>query len=279
MSFIEQPGQRLDLHEYLAALDELPGWFDDLDALLFRCFDRIQRESGVKGDLLEIGAYQGKSAVLLGYFVRRGERLVVCDLFDSPPPSLSNAKERKGYYDDVSRETFERTFLRFHERLPEVVQCSSTELPERADLRRSFRLIHVDGSHLYEIVRKDIATARALIIEDGVIVFDDYRTLHTPGVAAALWEAVAAGDLRPICISMQKMYTCTGEIRPAVRAGLDELIRAHSELSMEIHSLLGTELAQICPSGSTVPRAKQIYWGLVAAVRRVRRQVKRRLFS
>ena len=57
------------------------GWFDDLDAAMFRAIDQVHRAIGVEGDLLEIGAYLGKSAILLGYLVRPQEHLVVCDLF------------------------------------------------------------------------------------------------------------------------------------------------------------------------------------------------------
>ena len=75
-------GSRPTIDEYLAHMHELVlGWFDDVDAAVFRAIDDVQGASGVKGDLLEIGTYLGKSAILLGYLLRPQERLVVCDLF------------------------------------------------------------------------------------------------------------------------------------------------------------------------------------------------------
>jgi hypothetical protein len=279
MQPFEQAGHRLDLGEYLALRPTLHGWFDGLDALVFQCFDRSQWESGVRGDLLEIGAYHGKSAALFGYFVREGERLVVCDLFDSPPPSSSNAEENQRFYADLSRQAFEDTFLRFHRCLPEVVQCSSIDLRGRAGLQRSFRLIHIDGSHLYEVVRQDIATAQALLVKGGIVVFDDYRWEHTPGVAAAVWEAVATRAIRPICITASKMYAGCGETSPAVLAALDSLVGANAHLRMESHSLLGTDLARIFVPPSPPPaRAKQLYSALLARLRRTRRHPARPLF-
>jgi Methyltransferase domain len=261
---------RLALEDYLAARSELPGWFDWIDIVLFQLFDQVQQEAALRGDLLEIGVYQGKSAILLEYFVREGERLVVCDLFESAASSATNAEENQHYYSDLSRQAFERIFLRFHERLPDVFQCSSTELPERAGLCRSFRFIHVDGSHLYEVVRQDIATAKSLLVDGGIVVFDDYRSEHTPGVAAAVWEAIAGRIVQPICITQKKMYAWTGQTRPAGLARLDALPAIHPSLRLESHSLLGVDLVRVYQAASAISRTKQMYWDLLAKVRRAR---------
>src|SRR6476620_129325 len=42
-----------------------------------------QRDAGIRGDLLKIGVYRGKSAILLGYALRPDEELVACDLFEA----------------------------------------------------------------------------------------------------------------------------------------------------------------------------------------------------
>ena len=270
MPSIEHASHRLDLNEYLAAQHELPGWFSDLDALLFACFDEVQRNGSVRGDLLEIGVYRGKSAALLGYFVREGERLVVCDLFDSAAPGAANVEENERFYPDLSRKSFEDTFLRFHRRLPEVFQCDSTELQGSAGLQRGFRFIHVDGSHLYDIVRQDIATAHALLVEGGLVVFDDFCRPHTPGVAAAVWEAVAARTIRPICITDSKMYASCGDVKLPVLPSLNRLIAVHTDLHMESHSLYGTDFVRIYRSTLVAPWAKQVYWGLLSFFRRTR---------
>ena len=55
---------------------DIPGWFYWLDYLLFRALLRSQAASP-PGVLVEIGAYLGKSAVVIGEHVRPGEELVV----------------------------------------------------------------------------------------------------------------------------------------------------------------------------------------------------------
>jgi hypothetical protein len=249
----------------------VPGWFDWVDVVLFQLFDQIHVETTFRGDLLEIGVYQGKSAILLGYFARDGERVVVCDVFESAASEMSNVEENQHYYSDLSRGLFERNFLRFHRCLPEIHQCSSTELQERGVLRGRFRFIHVDGSHLYAVVRQDIASAKSALIEGGIVVFDDYRSEHTPGVAAAVWEAIAGGVVRPICLTRRKMYAWMGTERPAGLTRLEGLPAAHPSLRMETHSLLGVDLVRVWQEGSAISRTKRMYWDLLARVRQLRR--------
>lgn len=69
-----------DAAQLSPALDDVPGWFSRTDQQLFEWFLTHPHASG---DLLEMGVYVGKSAILLGQHLRPGESLTVCDLFDS----------------------------------------------------------------------------------------------------------------------------------------------------------------------------------------------------
>src|SRR5262249_39634241 len=93
-----------------------------------------------------------------------------------------------------------------HDRLPHIVSCHSPRLIKVGNLSRTFRFVHVDGSHLYSVVKQDIRTAKRLLRKDGVVIFDDYRSEHTPGVGAAVWEEVVRDGLIPICLTPQKLY-------------------------------------------------------------------------
>jgi len=184
------------------------GWFEDVDAAVFRAIDHVQRAGGVEGDLLEIGTYLGKSAILLGYLLRPSERLVVCDLFTNE--ALDPALDADApFYGQLNRPAFEENYSRFHTRPATVIERSSTELPDQG-LERSFRIVHVDGSHRFDVVRQDISTALDFVVDGGIIVIDDYRTIpHALGVAAAVWEAVTSGRLVPVVATGQKLYGCS----------------------------------------------------------------------
>ncbi len=79
--------------DYLDQIDSVPGWFHPEDRKVFVGLNQIQRECSVSGNVLEIGAYKGKSAILLGYELKAGERMVICDLFGMPPETV---EERQG---------------------------------------------------------------------------------------------------------------------------------------------------------------------------------------
>jgi SAM-dependent methyltransferase len=185
-------------------MDTVEGWFVRLDADLFSAVDRWQRDAGVTGDLLEIGAYQGRSAILLGFLAREGEQLVICDLFEDQEPTATTTGDR-GLYDALQRTRFERNFLRFHDALPLIHQTPSRDLEPRL-AGGTFRFVHIDGSHLFDPVVSDIALSRRLVAPGGVVVLDDWCTPRMPGVAAAAWDAILHEELRPFAFTGDKLY-------------------------------------------------------------------------
>lgn len=182
----------------------IPGWFPQLDVDIFRFILEEQTRAGATGDLAEMGAYMGKSAVVIGSYQQPHEIFTVIDLFEDSGVDVANECENKEQYGGLSQRAFEENYLRFHAKLPVVVKGASGTL-RRFAADGGHRFVHIDASHLYKLARLDIETARALLRPDGIVVLDDFQSMHTPGVAAATWEAVSAG-LNPIVITPQKMY-------------------------------------------------------------------------
>jgi predicted O-methyltransferase YrrM len=245
--------------EYLDQIASVAGWFHPEDRSLFVGLNQIQRECSVAGNVLEIGAYKGKSAILLGYELKPGERLTICDLFGVPPETAAEHRENDQHYRGLGRGEFESNYLRFHRELPQIVQCSSTQM----DLKPgSFRFVHIDGSHQYDVVRKDIETAARIVADDGVIAVDDYRSFHTPGVAAAVWGAVEAGVLRPLCITPWKLYAVATN-RPD-RIGWVSRLRQWAKrepgMKMEAEAVSGIELLRFFRSEKPAGILKRMYW-------------------
>jgi methyltransferase family protein len=204
----------LGAEQHFKDLQKIPGWFWPVDMFLFAGIDQLQKAEGLTGDVLEIGTYQGKSAILLGYFLQAHEELIVCDTFESEAIGEHNLTENQKYYTNLQRQTFEKNFAQFHSRPPRIFACSSTDLIKHLPESNTFRFIHIDGSHLYDVVREDIRLSQQLLGDNGVVVFDDYRSPHTPGVAAALWDAVLHESLHPFCLSPSKMYAYWGNQPP-----------------------------------------------------------------
>jgi hypothetical protein len=194
--------------------EDVPGFLDALDAELFLRLGEVQAHRDTRGHLLEIGAWYGKSAIVLGSLKREDEELHVCDLFETPPPTAAGRREL-ARQDAPSRAQFESAYERVHGELPLVHQCASSELSASDLGPNRFRFIHLDGSHRYEAVLADIALARELAADECVIVFDDFSNLGHLGVAAAVWPSVVSSEVEPFACTPAKLYATLEKRRAA----------------------------------------------------------------
>jgi len=186
-----------------ASYAEVKGWFYAKDqAVMTWMLDRQERLEP-PGHLLELGCYLGKSAILIGGHRRPGETFTVCDLFGSDPSDGANRTENAWSYATLTRQAFEGNYLAFHDELPAIVHAPTDQITRHLD-PGSCRFVHIDASHLWEHVKGDIEAARLLLRPGGLVVCDDYRSEHTPGVAAAVWSAVANGGARPVRVTRHK---------------------------------------------------------------------------
>ena len=238
---------------YVESMDSVPGWFVRLDAQLFLAVDAWQRQAAITGNLLEIGVFAGRSAVLLGHLPAPGERLEVCDLFEGQIPTATTDADR-GVYDSLRRSEFESGFLRWHAGLPSIHQCPSSDLSSRIGAG-SMRFIHIDGSHLYDPVASDLALSRDLLVPGGVVVLDDWCTERTPGVAAATWEAVRRDGLRPFAFTQDKVYATWSGAAPSpseVAAWFD----ADPTVGSERHRVGSHEMVRLFSTGARTPAGR-----------------------
>ncbi|MEU0964769.1 class I SAM-dependent methyltransferase [Streptomyces sp. NPDC005917] len=224
-------------------LDDVPGWFPVLDQVLFDWFLSRQETVSMRGDLLEVGVYMGKSAIFTGRHLQPGESFTVCDLFEGDAPDDANRAESTKSYSKLTRRLFEENYLAFHDELPRVLQGPSSVVPAEVP-PGTCRFVHVDASHLYEHVRGDIRAARDLLLPDGIVVLDDFRSEHTPGVSIATWEAVLNGDLHPICISTQKLYGTWGDPGP-VQEELIEMARGRTDCHLSTQEAAGHRIIRL----------------------------------
>lgn len=228
------------------ALASVPGWFERADFDLFSWFLEDQNERGITGDLAELGTYLGKSAILIGAYQRPGEVFTALDLFEMGASDSDNQSENARSYAGISQAAFERNYLRFHPELPTVVKGLSSVILDHARPGQN-RFIHIDASHLYEHVRQDIAAAQTLLQSDSVVVFDDYRSPHTPGTAAAVWEAVVNDGLNPVVVTSSKLYGTWSDPDPLRKRLISSLDR-DQRWEYEVQVVAGHELVRLAES-------------------------------
>jgi hypothetical protein len=148
-------------------------------------------------------------------------------------------------YATLDRQKFEQNYLALFAELPVVVQAPSSTIVDHVK-PGSARFVHIDASHLYEHVAVDVDSAQKMLIPDGVVAFDDYRSTHTPGVAAAVWEAVFTKGLRPICVTPQKLYGTFGDPVPHQRR-LEAWLAGEGRFFWESQALAGRRLVRMRP--------------------------------
>ncbi|WP_328857771.1 class I SAM-dependent methyltransferase [Williamsia herbipolensis] len=149
--------------------------------------------------------------------VGQGETFTVVDLFGDPAPSEDNDEENRQSYAGLTQEVFCENYRRVHDELPAIVRGPSTVMTDRL-AHAACRFAHIDAGHLFEQVRADLLDTRTLLAAQGIVVADDWRTIHAPGVSAALWELVANHGLSPICVSSMKFYATWGDATPYLEA-------------------------------------------------------------
>ena len=215
-----------DLETYVAKMGDIHGAFHHPDPYVFEAISADQSERGVVGDVLEIGSYQGRSAIVLGYLLGKGETLHACDSFRAPnaedPDFLARTID---WYETYSQTIFEENYLRFHEELPAIYPHTSLELAGKLELK-SFRFVHLDGSHAAEALQSDISLVKDILIDDGVIAFAQFRSTHTLEVAAAAWREVASLAVFPICATETYLYASVSRPSPAETARLQTRLRS-----------------------------------------------------
>jgi Methyltransferase domain len=203
--------------EYARGCEQIPGFFYIADFILFDFILAHQLDIGVAGDMLEIGVFRGKSAILMGCGLRNDERLIACDLFDQVMSHKDISIEHQKTYESLDVAEFRRNWIQYHRRRRlDLRICESSKLTELPPLR----FTHIDGCHNHQCVRGDLELVTKHTAPRGVISLDDYRVAEEPGVAAAISEAVAAGEIFPFCASDMKLYAATTKDDQAYWAGV-----------------------------------------------------------
>lgn len=167
---------------------DIPGWFNVDDCGHFYLILSFQASLGIKGDLLEIGSYHGRSTAVMGKCLKPGERIVVCDAFDldtddeyanKPSPEIL-VDNIKGLNDSLEKNSVV------------IKKCLSKNL--HLDSAEKFRFIHIDGGHSADQAYFDLELCSKHLISNGIIAMDDYHNKMWPGVTEGTNNFLKAHD-------------------------------------------------------------------------------------
>jgi Methyltransferase domain len=190
----------MNVAHYLSATQHVEGWFFPIDAHLFATTDATQKRMNVRGNLFEIGAHRGKSAIFLAHLASRQEILGVCDLFDQQELNVDHSG-------CGSRVLFEKN-MRMHARTTNLrvfAKPSAQLTPE--DTTTICRFFHIDGGHRPQDVYTDLETADRALLPHGVVAVDDVFNPSWPGVSEGVYRFLSERPkvFAPIAIGGNKV--------------------------------------------------------------------------
>lgn len=185
---------------YLDAVDSIEGSFETDNAFLFMAYNQLIAAEGISGDVLEIGVYQGKSALVVASLRGDGRRFVAVDLFESGS-NLSGASPQ-------SQATFLATMKRFHGSTEFIRPIAGPSAALTAsDLGTKFSFCHIDGGHSPEETYRDLELGCQILMPGGLLALDDYFNPATPGVCegAIAFRHDHREALKPLAIGRNKV--------------------------------------------------------------------------
>lgn len=163
-----------------SAVEATEGWFPRESAAVWDCLLRQQSAARLAGNLMEIGVWHGRSAIMLAAHARLDQDRVV--LADHYPRRQEIAAALKR----VSRSESEKI---------NVLQADSQTLiyhPNLQKAARTYRWIHIDGEHTATALMADLAVANVLLGNYGIVAIDDIFNAWYPQLSDALFRYLAA---------------------------------------------------------------------------------------
>ncbi len=179
---------------YLQSCTIIPGWFFPVSVAIWDTLLSYQAENNIRGNLMEIGVFKGKSATMAALHSHTNETCVLVD-----PMPLDEVRQR---IEHLAPET-----------QCQYLQERSQYLPRYSFLTeaaRDFRWIHIDGEHTAQAVSNDLAVAETLLSDRGILTLDDFFSPSYPQITLALFRFMEAnpGRLALILCGYNKCYLC-----------------------------------------------------------------------
>jgi hypothetical protein len=122
---------------------------------------------------------------------------------------------------------------------------SSFEIDIEELKEKNYALMHIDGGHLYEHVRKDLVKFSSLVGPRTILVLDDVFEIRWPGVTEAIFEMMPDLPLKPLFFVNRKLYVCSDRSHAHYMSLAEQTINVlsnFSELRQWRVELFGDEL-------------------------------------
>ncbi len=141
---------------------------------------RIQTAAGVKGPVVEIGAFEGRFFIALAKALAPDEVALGIDLFDWPNPQVEDRFVANCDRYGVKPEQC-------------IVWKTDSRTMQAADILAKLggarpRFVHIDGEHSRQALSADLERATAVLAPEGIVVLDDMLHPGYPTLMVAVQE-------------------------------------------------------------------------------------------
>jgi len=151
---------------------DVPGYFATPDMLVWGALLEFQEREGIRGHMLEIGVFKGRSALFSSLFAGPDDHCWFLDVAMDPG--------------------FRRVVQARLQKNAHFLERSSYDVGEDPDAHFAgiggFRWIHIDGQHTATAVVNDLAIADRLLAAKGLVTVDDFPSPFWPHVAAGVFR-------------------------------------------------------------------------------------------
>lgn len=180
-------------------LDRMNGWFSPASHAIFSIFLKYQIQNKIKGNLCEIGVWEGKSASIICKNAQELEKIFLVD------PLLNKYTESVMRNIDNICRTIPNNLV-----MCNIESDNLFSIGEMRKLFHSFRFIHIDGCHTGSNIYSDLVTAEKLLTNDGIVVVDDYFNISYTQITEALYKYLYINpySFRIFCVGFNKAYLC-----------------------------------------------------------------------
>jgi hypothetical protein len=154
---------------------------------------RRQTTLGISGDVVEIGAFEGRFFIAMALGLAPGESALGIDLFDWPDSGTLARFEENCRANGLTGDRASAWKV-------DSRTLTADELREKLG-GRPVRFVHVDGDHSHECLTKDLELAHTVLHRDGIICIDDMLHPGYPTLITAVLDYLARHpEMRVTCI-------------------------------------------------------------------------------
>ncbi|TGQ66724.1 hypothetical protein EN829_018920 [Mesorhizobium sp. M00.F.Ca.ET.186.01.1.1] len=178
----------------------------------------LQSRRGEALDVLEIGSWEGRSAIFFLNYLGKC-RLTCIDTFSGSPEHALRNK----WSDQLAHmeQRFDSNLAEFGERVEKIKSPSSRALAHLITSERRFDLVYVDGSHHSADVQLDAVLSWPMVRDGGIVIFDDYEwtffanEVDRPKLGIDSFLSVHAGQYRELYRGEQVIIQKIGAAKEA----------------------------------------------------------------